>query len=104
MIRIINGKQYDTSTAMEIAKVDNSLPRNDLSWDEETLFRTAKGNWFLVGKGGSGSKYSDKTEKNTRNSGKQIIPMSAEEVQAWLEKKNCIQALEEYFSEGIEDA
>ena len=44
---ISNKKLYDTDTAEAIATYERSLPSDHQSID--TLYRTAKGNWFVCG-------------------------------------------------------
>jgi hypothetical protein len=105
MIRIINGKRYNTETATQIADWDNGLPTSDFGWCEETLYRTEKGNFFLVGEGGGMSKYAESVEGGkARSSGKDLIPLTPEQARAWLEQHDEIESIEEYFSDEIEDA
>jgi len=70
---------------------------------DETLYRTDNGSWFLYGAGGANTKYS-KPAGHIRSGGEHIIPMDEDEVFQWVERTENIKALEEYFSDNIEDA
>lgn len=56
MKRIIEKKVYDTETATKIATTSFGQS-NDFKSFAETLYRTAKGNYFLQYRGGPLSKY-----------------------------------------------
>lgn len=87
MSQIVNGKKYSTTNATEICSVANSRP-GDFRYYYETLWVTAKGNFFLKGEGGPQSKYSRSTGLNSWSSGSGIIPLNAEEVLSWAERHN----------------
>lgn len=48
MKQIINGKTYNTETAKLIVRGDNNLSINDIYYRTEELYRTKKGNYFIV--------------------------------------------------------
>ncbi|MDD3145500.1 MAG: hypothetical protein PHV23_05305 [Candidatus Gracilibacteria bacterium] len=58
MKKIIEGKVYNTDTAKYIAHVGNGLSSSDFRYFEENLYKTKKGQYFLVKEGGPMSKYS----------------------------------------------
>ena len=103
MKRIIDNRRYDTDTATEIAEWSNGLGRSDCSNCTETLYRTSKGNWFLVGEGGGDSRYAV-PYGNGRLGGEAIRPLTPEDAKEWLEDHEKVDALEEHFSAEIEDA
>lgn len=103
MKKIINGKRYDTETAIEVANHFNGLGQGDFSRVDESLYKTKSGSFFLAGEGGPLSKYSMSSGDMTRG-GKDIIPLSATEAQEWLEEHNFIDELEEHFFAAIQDA
>lgn len=102
-ITIINGKRYNTKTATKIAHYWNNYAVNDFHYCEEVLYRTKNGNWFIDGSGGALSKYSEPCG-NMTSAGDKIVPISSKEALAWLEEHEEIDALEEYFSNEIQDA
>jgi len=102
MIKVIDGKRYNTQTAEKIAEWDNGF-YGDFKYCEETLYRTTKGAFFLYGKGNAMSKYATPVQCGTRG-GEDITPLSDDQAQQWLEENQLINALEQYFPESIEDA
>ena len=104
MRKIIKGKRYDTDTAEQIAYWQNSCSYSDCHWIEEELHRTKNGNWFLHGTGGAMSCYSHQVDRNTSRSGAALVPLDADAAKAWLELHDCMDELEEHFSDSIEDA
>tara|TARA_Y100001973_G_C5189012_1_gene329690 strand:+ start:1524 stop:1835 length:312 start_codon:yes stop_codon:yes gene_type:complete len=103
MLKIIDGKRYDTETATEVASYWNGLGGGDFGRVEESLYITAKGSWFIAGSGGPMSSYAQSVG-NGQSGGEGIRPLSPEEAMAWLEKNDETDALDQYFAEAIEDA
>ena len=103
MISIINGKRYNTKTATLVAE-DSYLYASDFRHYTESLYRTPKGAWFLHGIGGPMTRWGEGNMQDGRSGGEGTEVLSSEEAQAWLESHEEVSALEEYFSDGIEDA
>lgn len=103
MKAVINGKRYDTNTAQMIASWHSGYYGNDFRAEEESLYRTIRGNWFLAGAGGPMTKYAESCG-NMTGSGSGIIPLSAKEALQWLEDNEELDAIETYFSLSVEDA
>lgn len=103
MRKIIHGKRYDTATATKIASWHNGHFPNDFHHCEETLYRTAKGQYFLHGEGGALSAYAVH-HGNSRGAGEDIIVMDRNEARLWLEGHGCTEALESEFGREIKDA
>ena len=87
MKRVIDGKRYDTATAVKIAAWDNGLYSNDFGWCEESLYRTKNGNYFLAGEGGPMSGYSQSCGNNSYSGGEGIQALTPDEALEWLENK-----------------
>lgn len=104
MLKIIDGKRYNTQTATRVANWDNERSLSDAHHVDETLYVTSKNNWFLHGTGGALSQWAESREGNTTVSGEGIRPITTEEAREWLENKDCFDELEQYFSDSIEDA
>jgi hypothetical protein len=104
MKRIIDGKSYNTETAECIATWSNHHYPNDFHYCEESLYRTAKGAWFVAGEGGAMSKYSRPVGNNGRGGGEGLEPFTADEARRWLEEHNFVDELEEHFGSQIEEA
>lgn len=105
MKAIIQGKRYDTEKATEVAHFWNGLAASDFGNISETLYLTAKGSWFLHGKGGACSPYSEPCEGGRcRTGGEKIVALTQDEAWHWLEDHHEIEALEKYFANCIEEA
>jgi hypothetical protein len=104
MKAIIAGKRYNTATAQRVAKWDNNYPLNDSGYEEETLFLTTKGSWFLDGEGGASSKYAVPIGSNERGGSGKITALTPTSAREWLEERQELRALEEFFLEALSDA
>jgi hypothetical protein len=82
--KVIGGKKYDTETATHLGSYQEPYP-SDFKLMRESLYRTAKGAYFLAGKGGGLSKYA-KSDGDKRSEGSGIIPLTEAEALAWCEK------------------
>ena len=96
MKKIINGKRYDTDTAMEVAYTSYGNRRDFRFW-KETLYRKNTGEFFLHGVGGPTSKYAVSTGMNQWSGGEMIIPLTIEAAQEWAEKYLDVDEYEKIF-------
>lgn len=103
MVKIIDGKRYNTDTATEILHYWNGLSTSDFRNVSETLYITKNGNYFLCGEGGPMSKYAV-SNGNTTSGSSDIIPLTKEQAFEWCESFGNAKDTEEYFSDMIEDA
>lgn len=105
MKAIIDGKRYDTETetAHEVATWANQLGGSDFGHCCEVLYRTKAGRWFLRGEGGPRTQWKRRCG-DMWGSGEGIKPLAEDEAQEWLEAHGKTAALEEHFSDVIEDA
>jgi hypothetical protein len=103
MIKVINGKRYNTETSELLAEYENGLYGGDFGRLSEDLYRTKNGAFFLHGSGGAITVYS-KSYGGNRMGGERIVPMTDEEVLGWLENRDIDidNAAWKYFE--IEDA
>lgn len=101
MKKIIDGKKYDTDTARKIASFDNGYGGGDFNWTRETLYKTRRGNFFLVGEGGPKSEWAERYG-TTYSSGSGLRPISASAALVWLERNGEADIIEEHFS--VEEA
>lgn len=76
MRKIINGKLYDTDTAVSIGQCESGIP-GDLDYVSETLYQKKTGELFIHGEGGARSCYSESCGNNSWSSGSAIIPESS---------------------------
>ena len=104
MEKVINGKRYDTETAEQIAAASYSHYGDSQYWCE-WLYRTKKGDWFLVGEGSAMSRYSRAVGQNEVGGGSAIIPLTRGKALTWLDAHApASEAYEEYFANVVEDA
>lgn len=101
MKKIVDGKTYNTDTAVEICSEFYSN-RGDFRYCWETLYVTKRGAYFLYGEGGPLSKYSVSTGQNSWSGGEAITPMTADEAMAWTEKHGTADEYVEFFGEPDE--
>lgn len=103
MKKIIDGKMYNTETAILVAEDDNGFGCGDFQYACEELYITKKGTFFLYGEGGAMSKYSDSSGNNSWGI-REINPLDKDEAYEWLEECNEVEAIEKYFSDRIQEA
>jgi hypothetical protein len=77
MKKVINGKVYNTETAVRLGDWSNGLFTNDLYYVSEDLYKTKAGAYFLYCDGGAGTSY-------TKTS---INPLTYDEAAEWAEEK-----------------
>ena len=104
MRKVVGGKLYNTETAEEICEWGNYYNYTDFKYCKETLYKTKKDNWFLYGKGGAMSKYSQPYGNSGRGPGSDIVPLDREGVIEWLEERDEVGLLEEHFPDYVEEA
>ena len=107
MKAIINGKRYDTDKAILIGESGNSneCSRGDFRWWEAGLYKTPRsGTYFLAGRGGAMSRFSQPYGQNGSQGGSGIIPLDPEEAFAWAQQELPMSVVEEHFADRIEDA
>ena len=97
MIQIIKGKKYDTELAETLGHEWNGLPINDFRYQEEVLYRTKKGQFFIAGEGGAMSQYS-RPVGNMTGGGNEIRLLTENEAREWLEKYGSIEEYEKVFT------
>lgn len=102
MKKIINGKLYNTDTARQIGSWDNNIT-DRLYWVNETLYQKQRGEFFLHGEGGPGSKYAEPSGQGNWSSGEKIIPLSYDAAQAWAEEYLNANAYQAAFGPVEED-
>lgn len=102
MKKIINGKKYNTDTAIEIASSGpDGLSTTDFRYYDETLYRKKTGEFFLAGEGHGMTKYAS-SNGNTSGWGEAIIPLSDDEAKEWVEQECDSETYEEIFGEVTE--
>ena len=86
MKKIINGKRYDTDTAIRVAEWENIPYVTDFSYYCEELYKKRTGEYFLHGEGNAASKYSKSVGNNTWAGSSAIIPLTYDAAREWAEE------------------
>ena len=80
----LDGRTYDTAKAERIATYDDGLPRMDLDYIREALYRQ-DGVLFLAGESGARGRYAKNEEMGGKIGGEGGYILSLEEVKEWIE-------------------
>lgn len=102
MKKIINGKQYNTTTAQQIGSNSRGLP-GELDYWIETLYSKRTGEYFLHGEGGAGSRYATSLGNNNWGYGERIIPLSYDQAKQWAEEHLVAEDYESEFGVITDD-
>ena len=102
MRKVINGKKYDTETAVEVGYYSNDLSKSNFRWCVETLYRKRNGEYFLYGEGGGLSPYAYHLPTGGYCEGDKIVPLSVSDAQRWCEQNLSYSAYVELFGEPEE--
>ena len=103
MKRVIDGKLYNTETAIEIGSDWNGLSTSDFGRVSEELYRTKSGNYFLAGTGGPLTPYAESNGESSWGSSR-IIPLSKEEAFEWAQQHLSTDEVLKEFPDMIEEA
>lgn len=103
MKKIIDGKLYDTDKATLVVEWDNGYLSNDFNYEEESLYQTKNGNWFVHCSGGPNTSCAERCGSDWCG-GEDIAVLNENEVKKWLEDKNCTSKLLELFGDEIQEA
>lgn len=102
MKKIINGKRYDTGTAIERGTADHNAVTS-FEWYEETLYQKKTGEFFLYGEGHARSRYAMQYTDGTWGPGRNITPLTFDEARQWAEENLEADEYEAIFGEVAED-
>ena len=99
MIKVINGKTYNTKTAARVCSVSSPVSMSNFNWFSETLYRTPKGAFFIVGQGGPKTQWADVAEDRSRGYGAGLLLLESDEAREMMEQARC--TLEEFEAAGF---
>ena len=103
MKKIINGKVYDTETAVSVGSWSRGNGFRDFHYVHETLYMKKTGKIFLHGEGGAMTQYAEAVGQNEWSGGERIMPMSYAEAQKWAEEHLDGDEYETIFGAVVED-
>ena len=97
MRKIIEARAYDTTTAELLAEYSQGVCWRDFHYYEENLYRKKTGEYFLHGRGGAMTKYSERNDCNSWSGGERITPMTEDEAKEWAEDHLSAEEYETIF-------
>jgi hypothetical protein len=98
MRKIIDGKTYNSETADKIGEWDNGLGVSDFRHCAEGLYKTKKGAFFIQGKGGAMSSWSE-SNGNTTWGSSGIRAVTEESALSWCENHDIdVDVVEKHFT------
>ena len=86
MKKVINGKLYNTDTAVELA-CHEANATDSLNYITERLYRKRTGEYFIHGEGGARTRYAAATSDGWNRGGEAIFPLTAAEARAWAKER-----------------
>ena len=95
---IINGKKYDTDTAKRVCGYSWGYC-SDFHYISETLYRKKTGEFFICGKGGAMSKYSQSYGDGSFGGAEEIIPITVDDAKKFTEEYVSVEAYYNIFCE-----
>ena len=100
MKKIIDGKVYDTNKANRVCEVLSSTQNHaDFGWHDTELYRTAKGRFFVAGKGGPSSMWAERVDQNSWQRGEGMSAVREVEARGCMEAAGC--SAEEFVKAGL---
>ena len=103
MIRIVNGKRYNTGTATLLCNISRGgFSRSDFAYDDTNLYITDKGNFFIAGEGGASSRWAERHGNNATCEGYGLRPIDKNDARSLLEQYGSAAQVEEHFT--VEEA
>lgn len=104
MKKVVDGKVYNTETAELVHEWSNGRYGNDFRYRGKDLYRTKKGNWFLLHEGGPMTDMAKSCGDNSFCGSRDIEPISEKDVIGFLESHDGAEVILKYFSDQVEEA
>tara|TARA_R100001086_G_scaffold94573_1_gene47092 strand:+ start:194 stop:520 length:327 start_codon:yes stop_codon:yes gene_type:complete len=108
MIKVFDGKRYDTDNADAVFAYSNGAYQGDFKLRTKTLYRTKKGAWFIHHVGGPLTDMAVSVAGGGRGWGEKIEPVDDDDAYHFLEAHSddseALEVIEQHFPERVEDA
>jgi hypothetical protein len=108
MIKVIDGRRYNTGTAEKVFGYWNGCSRSDFRFRTKHLYRTKNGAWFLHHDGGALSDMSVSVGSNGRGGSEDIEPVNDDDAFGFLQANSddteALEAIDKYFADRVQDA
>lgn len=86
MKKVIDGKNFNTETALEICDGGHNECSTEFDRFSETLYKTKKGAYFVAGNGGPMSKYAEHSGANETTGGESMKLVTESEALKFCER------------------
>jgi hypothetical protein len=86
MQRVIDGKKYDTETAIHICRLPSTDDMGSFDWHETDLYVSLKGQFFLAGEGHARSMWATHVRQGTTGPGNGMQLLTKEEARTHAEE------------------
>ena len=87
MRRIIEGKAYDTETATMICDLSpTGYSRSDFKWEDTSLYRSPKGQFFIAGQGNASSRWAERIGENAMGGGEGMLLIDTDDAKRLVER------------------
>ena len=97
MIRIVNGKRYDTLTAELLCNISRGgYSRSDFAYDNTDLYVTKNGNFFIAGEGGARSRWAESVQNGSQG-GSGLRPIDKGDARNLLEQYGTPEQVMQHF-------
>jgi hypothetical protein len=97
MIQDINEKEYNIESSEKLAEWSTADYSGFFRHEAETLYKTEKGNYFILYEGGLLSQYHQLEGLDSWYGGTHIRPVSRAEAVVWCEETGNFEAIQKYF-------
>jgi len=108
MIKVIDGKRYNTETATLVFFHSNGAYSSDFNYRTKTLYVTKNGSWFIHHVGGPMTDMAVSVGNNGRGGSEGIEPVCGDDAYGFLEahsdETDAQQAIQEHFAFRVVDA
>jgi hypothetical protein len=106
MEKLIDGKLYDTEQAELITEVypNGTRDLSNFRFLREQLYVTESGSYFIAGKGGAKTKYSQTAAGGGTTGGKDIRAVTEKQAFQWCQRHDAVETAREHFPQHIEPA
>lgn len=108
MIKIIDGKRYNTEKAECVFSYWNGYSTSDFHYRTKTLYRTQGGAWFIHHEGGALTDMAVSVGNGGKGGSEDIEPVSDEDafgfLQAHSDDSEALEAIEKHFANRVQDA
>ena len=108
MIKVINGKRYNTETATLMFRHTNGHYQSDFGYRSKSLYLTPGGAWFLLHFGGPMTDMATQVGNNGRGWGEEIEPVSDDDAYGFLEahsdETEALDVIWKHFADRVVDA